>query len=608
MRQGGKRTRFAPSVVALFIVGTFLISAAAAGGFVAVYGQAVAQAQKRVIIERDLLFARALSQGIGIHVDLAKDAMETLAGDAARVPFTAAALQPLLENVVAHNGSIFGVVVGDATGTVVAGFVPDAPTPEGRIPIGLELADRDYFRELVRTRQAAVSGAITSRAAPIPTVAVAAPMFDADGAFIGFVAAGLKISALTRIAERTLGTEYAVPVVVDRDGLVIVHPDAALVAAHRLLADFAPAKEALAGREGFVDSFVDVDGVDRSAAYAPVPDMGWGVWVAQDNAQFARLYADVAIAAVLPALSAFIGITALFILLMRVTLRPLVLRSREAKAIIDSGHLSARLSASGPFATREVRDFTDVFNGVLGSVRALRDRLERASEVKSQFLRIATHAFRTPLTVSAWTIDEMREQEASLRPKQRAQIARLYDATKRQVMGFDNLFAALELFDGTARPDLRDGDLNGTVRAAVTGLLPLAKTHGISLRYAAGKKVAAVHDEKKIRRAVEILVANGIFYSRPGNAVVVALRVDGGSAVIDVADQGIGMDLKDVKRVGEPFFRGDRGIKTYTDGTGLGLYIAKSFLELHGGELRVRSAVGKGTTATIRLPLRPSMS
>ncbi|MEK7546400.1 MAG: sensor histidine kinase [Patescibacteria group bacterium] len=238
--------------------------------------------RRQTVIDRDNQFASALAQAVSIYVDSARAAVEVAANEAASRPLTPEGMRSLLTNMVEKTPAFFAASVGDAQGKAVLVFDPSAKTEKERYVGGFDLSGRAYYKQIVATRRPAVSDAITSLVNIQPTIAIAVPFFDADGRFSGFVAAGVSLEPLYQLALRGLGSEPASPTVIDRQGQVIVSADQKLVDAHARLSDVEPAKRVLRGEQGFLEAYVDADGEKRSAAYAPVPGLGWGVWIAQE--------------------------------------------------------------------------------------------------------------------------------------------------------------------------------------------------------------------------------------------------------------------------------------------------------------------------------------
>ena len=123
----------------------------------------------------------------------------------------------------------------------------------------------------------------------------------------------------------------------------------------------------------------------------------------------------------------------------------------------------------------------------------------------------------------------------------------------------------------------------------------------ISVRVGEGLRVWG--DPKLLARCLQNLITNAISYSPEGSHVGVGARKQGDVVAISVADQGIGISENDQKRIFERFYRVDAARSRNTGGTGLGLSIVRHVVENHGGDIRVWSQPGKGSTFTVRLPL-----
>jgi two-component system sensor histidine kinase SenX3 len=131
---------------------------------------------------------------------------------------------------------------------------------------------------------------------------------------------------------------------------------------------------------------------------------------------------------------------------------------------------------------------------------------------------------------------------------------------------------------------------------------------GIEVTYSGPKGLMAYGSDSQFATAVTNLVENAIAYSGPDTKVELTMRQEDDWIEIDVADQGIGISPQDVDRIFERFYRADQARSRATGGTGLGLAIVKHIATNHGGRVDVTSALGAGSTFTLRLPARPSES
>lgn len=602
------KIRTAPKAVTLFLAGATIVIAASVTGFVFAYVRTIIDEQSHTIAERDKLFAHTLARSVDIYVTGSSRSIDRLALAVGRSEFATEAILPQIEDVLSARSEFFVIAVANLEGKVVSGLAPDATDDASKYLVGVTVADRDYFQEVLATRRPVVSDAIVSKVLSRPTIGIASPIFNQKKELIGVAVGGLRLDSLYKLADYAIGSEFAIPVVIDGVGGVLVHPDRELVEAGRVLAGFEPAKRALKGEDGFLDKFIDIDGVERSAAYAPISSIGWGVWIAQDTAQFTALRNKV-FGATLPwAGMAILGVLALFAILTRIVYGPMKQLAKDARSLVERGDLDTKVVPRGQIRVREVEIFADSFNGLLGAVKKMRNDLEDANSAKSRFLTVATHAFRTPITVSSWTLDLMVADIGSYNAEQRSQIMQLLDADKRMQLGFANLFAALELQGGTGRADLQKGVLSESIRQAVERMSVLASSKSIKISSDPDGAFNSIFDDKKMGHILDVLLANAVFYNRKDGKVSISMKKNDDEAVIVVEDTGIGIPPNEMKHLFEPFFRGSLASKRYTDGTGLGLHIAKSYIELQGGTIEINSTEAEGTRVTLTLPLRPIVS
>jgi two-component system sensor histidine kinase CiaH len=147
-------------------------------------------------------------------------------------------------------------------------------------------------------------------------------------------------------------------------------------------------------------------------------------------------------------------------------------------------------------------------------------------------------------------------------------------------------------------------DLAELVRDTAEGMRTMAERAGVAVAVTApGGSVSALVDAAHLERALRNVVRNAIEHSSAGDAVEVSLSAVGATAVIGVADQGVGIAAADVEHVFDRFYRSDTSRSRDRGGSGLGLAIARWIVERHGGAITVASTPGQGTTIAFELPL-----
>jgi signal transduction histidine kinase len=281
--------------------------------------------------------------------------------------------------------------------------------------------------------------------------------------------------------------------------------------------------------------------------------------------------------------------------LMRKALAPVAALTQAAERI-NEHNLAARLPRTG--SGDELDRLTEVFN-------AMTDRLERAFLRLREFTLHASHELKTPLTVLHGEL-ETALQDETLTPAQRERLANELDEIQRLTHIVDGLTLLTRADAGQivlAREPVR---LDELVREAHADAQSLARPHRVQVHLAQCAPVTVAGDRHRLRQLLLNLTDNAIKYNVPDGTVVLAMRQRDDAAELTVTNTGPGIPAEILPRVFDPFFRGDSSHSKEVDGCGLGLSIARWIATAHGGELRLTSAPGRETVATLRLPQLPT--
>jgi len=237
------------------------------------------------------------------------------------------------------------------------------------------------------------------------------------------------------------------------------------------------------------------------------------------------------------------------------------------------------------------------------------DRTEafRLDEVRRDFVANISHELKTPIAsvgLLAEALDKAADEPEQVRRfanRLTTESARLGRLTQEIIE-----LSRLQAQDVLAQPEYLDVD--ALVTAAVDQCRVVADADRITIVVGAVSGAQVYGDEQLLIVAVHNLVANAVRYSAEGSRVGVGVRRQNGIVEITVTDQGVGIQESDLDRVFERFFRVDQARSRHTGGTGLGLSIVKHVVQNHGGDIRVWSQPGSGSTFTIRLSeaIRPA--
>jgi signal transduction histidine kinase len=236
-------------------------------------------------------------------------------------------------------------------------------------------------------------------------------------------------------------------------------------------------------------------------------------------------------------------------------------------------------------------------------------KLRELAEMKEEFLALTTHDLRSPLTVISGVISFFTSGRlGELSPEQKNMVSMMERNTQNLIELVNDLLDASKLESGTMRLDLASIDLREVIKELRdTMLLPLAKEKGIELVEAIADDLPNIEaDRPKLRRILLNLLSNALKFTQKGGRVEILAEAQGDGLVsISVSDTGVGIAPEDVERLFDKYeqtrSRATRGEK----GTGLGLYITKQLVELHGSQISVNSELGRGSTFSFTLPVKP---
>ncbi|MBN9157433.1 MULTISPECIES: sensor histidine kinase [unclassified Microbacterium] len=263
------------------------------------------------------------------------------------------------------------------------------------------------------------------------------------------------------------------------------------------------------------------------------------------------------------------------------------LRLARGGRSLDPRLVAARASRIGPrLSLLIIRDITEQ---------------ERLEQMRTDFVANTSHELKTPVgavSLLAEAIESAADDPAQVRAfasRIQAEAARLGQLTGR-IMSLSRLQSS----DGLGR--FGPVAIDEVIAASVESHAVQASSAGVELTRGGDRGAWVQGDAQILIEAVGNLIANAIVYSPRGSRVGVGVRVDDGVVEISVSDQGIGIEEADRDRIFERFYRADEARSRRTGGTGLGLSIVKHATQRHGGEVRLWSRPGRGSTFTMRLP------
>ncbi|MEZ5318788.1 MAG: HAMP domain-containing sensor histidine kinase [Vicinamibacterales bacterium] len=273
----------------------------------------------------------------------------------------------------------------------------------------------------------------------------------------------------------------------------------------------------------------------------------------------------------------------------------------RALAPIDRISRTARSMRDGDFSARIPVEHVETELGqVASALNDAFDRLHETLERQRRFAADASHELRTPLTTLSTELQWARARDRSPDDYRRSldTCARASARMEGVVLKLLALARAEAGADDDRRQPVR---LDQIVRAAAGQVERLAAGQQVALDVQT-EFVEVTGDPDRLLEAVGNVVLNAVQYTRSGGRVDVAVAREGPEAIVRVRDTGPGIAPADLPRVFDPFVRADPARSRAAGGSGLGLAVTRAILQRHGGRISGESALGRGTTMTMRIP------
>jgi PAS domain S-box-containing protein len=290
---------------------------------------------------------------------------------------------------------------------------------------------------------------------------------------------------------------------------------------------------------------------------------------------------------------------------MPVDKRPSTLAIKAGKTIHTSDYYYVK-KGKARFAVSITVSPIFVGNRITGAIETFRDitKEKELDRAKSEFISIASHQLRTPVSALNWITESLRESLKGLTAKQKEYFDDFSISVNRLVKLVEDLLNVSRIELGTLKIDAKEVELNDFLKEFSDNMKSYAdlKKHSLVFNPQVDE-VRVKIDPRVLNDIVQNLASNAIDYSPAKSKVIIDLEKSDDCGKIFVANPGPAIPEEEQVNLFQKFYRGESGKKIKQEGTGLGLYIVKSLVENSGGKVGFSSAAGKGTVFWFTLPI-----
>lgn len=234
------------------------------------------------------------------------------------------------------------------------------------------------------------------------------------------------------------------------------------------------------------------------------------------------------------------------------------------------------------------------------------ERLAEASRMKSEFISIVSHQLRSPLSNLKWAIELlMSGRLGKIEEKQAEYFRILKENSSRMADLVSDLLTVSRIETATLPLEKKEFFLEELIKNLIRQFELFAKASNVEIEFKFPKNLPKIlADPSRLRLVIENLLDNAIRYIKDSGRVLISLEKKGKNLYFEIKDNGVGIPQEDQKYIFQKFFRSENILKYQTQGSGLGLYIARSIIEKSGGKIGFKSEENKGSTFWFTLPIK----
>lgn len=249
-----------------------------------------------------------------------------------------------------------------------------------------------------------------------------------------------------------------------------------------------------------------------------------------------------------------------------------------------------------------------IFSALIGCFLYLKNYKNKLKQQTSEFISIATHQLRTPLTAIKWSIKMILDGDVGkLNQEQQELLSKGYQSNERVIKLINDLLDVSRIEEKKFDYQFDKYDFKNIIDTAIERLQNLIIKKHLKIKFNKPIKSPKIYvDKEKILLVLQNLLANAMNYSTENGIIKIDIKIKNKFLLIYIKDNGVGIPKNEQFKLFSKFFRASNIMKFKTQGSGLGLFITKNIIEKHGGRISIKSQEGKGTEVCFSLPILSS--
>ena len=471
------------------------------------------------------------------------------------------------------------------------------------------VADRDYFYEVMNSGNTTISKPIISQDTGNSIVVVAAPIKDDNGNIIGFVGVDVNLSVITdMINDEKLGTNgYAY--MISKNGLLMAHAKKNVIYKGNILnyvnkdvVDLG--KKMINGEAGI--KYYEINDMKKIVSYMPIKSTGWSIGMSANyNEQTKSIF-------LLRNYILLIGIGIIVLILILLnyltdTLVKPINKLKEHMEIATKGDLTVQCDIN---SKDEIGVLAKSFNTLIKENKKLLEETIEYDRLKTEFFSNISHELKTPLNIifsttqllSLYIKNDNEDFEAT---KMNKHITIMKQNCYRLLRLINNLIDITKIDSGFEELNLQNKNIVEVIENITLSTVEYAKSKSRTIIFDTDveEKIIAF-DPDKMERIILNLISNAVKFTKPNDEIEVKIYDGVDNILISVKDTGMGIPKEKQEMIFERFRQVDHLLRRRHEGSGIGLSLIKSLIEMHGGKISVKSEYEKGTEFIIKFPIK----